>query len=79
MILLLALRVSVFYLFPMETNTKNAQASVKVGEYKGHKTLTLNADSRFPFTFGLAKALLIVENIEAIQRFVASEVIKEGK
>ncbi|NBP30337.1 MAG: hypothetical protein EBV23_12325, partial [Flavobacteriia bacterium] len=65
------------YFSPMETLQKNASTSVQFGEYKGHKTITLNPEARYPFTFGLAKALLIVQNIEAIQKFVASEVMEE--
>ena len=47
----------------------------KVGEFKGNKTLILIdekfADSdKFPFSFGVKKAKLILENIEAIKKFV---------
>lgn len=41
------------------------------GEYKGKPTLTLNADTKWPFTFGLGKAKAIVQDIEAIKAFVA--------
>lgn len=34
----------------------------KVSSYKGNPTISLNAESRYPFTFGLAKAKLISEN-----------------
>ncbi len=45
---------------------------VKIGEYKGHKTISLTKgeDDKYPFTFGLGKARLIVENIEDIRKFV---------
>ncbi|MFH1977827.1 MAG: hypothetical protein ABIJ92_00690 [Candidatus Aenigmatarchaeota archaeon] len=45
---------------------------VKTGEFKGHKTLTLmrNEDDKYPFTFGVAKAKLIMEYFEDIKKFV---------
>jgi len=44
----------------------------KVTLYKGKKVLSLlkSEDDRFPFTFGYAKAKLIVDNLEAVQKFV---------
>lgn len=42
----------------------------QIGEYKGKPVITLNPESRFPFTFGLSKAKLILEHLEDIQRFV---------
>ena len=46
---------------------------VKIGEFKGHPTIALlNApEDRYPFIFGLAKAKKILENLEAIKKFVA--------
>lgn len=41
----------------------------KVQEYKGTPTLVLSPDSRFPWSFGPAKARLIVEKIDAIRQF----------
>lgn len=45
---------------------------VKHGEFKGFKTISLlrNEDDKYPFTFGVAKAQLILENIEDIKKFV---------
>lgn len=45
---------------------------VKIGEYKGHKTISLmkSDDDQYPFTFGLGKAKLIVDNIDEIKKFV---------
>lgn len=43
----------------------------KTGSYKGNPTISLAAESKWPFTFGVAKARLILENIEAIRAFVA--------
>lgn len=41
-----------------------------VEEFKGNKVLVLNPGSKFPFSFGVGKAKLILENIETIKRFV---------
>ena len=42
-----------------------------VEEFKGNKVLVLNPGSKFPFSFGVGKAKVILENIEAIKKFVA--------
>ncbi len=49
----------------------------KIGEYKGHATISLLKDEndKLPFTFGLTKAKLILENIDAVKEFVE----KNGK
>ena len=41
------------------------------GEYKGNAMIILkrNAEDKFPFQFGAAKARLIVENFEEIKKF----------
>jgi hypothetical protein len=41
-------------------------------EYKGNKLICLNPGAKFPFSFGLAKAKMILENIESIKKFVES-------
>ena len=41
-----------------------------VDEYKGNKILVLNPGSKFPFSFGVAKAKLVIEHIDAIKKFV---------
>lgn len=45
---------------------------VKTGEFKGHPTISLLKDETDmrPFTFGMGKARLILENIEEIKKFV---------
>jgi len=45
--------------------------AVEYSEYKGHKLIVLkkDADSKFPFSFGKAKAKMIVENYDAIKEF----------
>lgn len=43
-----------------------------IGEFKGHKTITLKTkeDDRFPFTFGVGKAKMILAHIKEIEEFV---------
>ncbi|MFH0877962.1 MAG: hypothetical protein V1863_07055 [Candidatus Omnitrophota bacterium] len=45
---------------------------VERGEFKGKPVLILKRDEedKYPFSFGMMKAKLIVENIEAIKKFV---------
>lgn len=47
-------------------------AIVAESEYKGRPMLVLkrDEDDKFPFSFGLKKAKLVVENIEEIKKFV---------
>ena len=42
-------------------------------EFKGKPVLILkrNADDKFPFSFGLGKARLVIDNFEEIKKFVA--------
>lgn len=42
-------------------------------EYKGKPVLVLkrSEDEKFPFSFGVAKAKMILESIEEIKKFVA--------
>lgn len=44
----------------------------KIGEYKGHQIISLMKDENDarPFTFGLTKAKLILENLDEIKNFV---------
>lgn len=43
---------------------------IKITEFKGHKVLVLSDEKMFPFSFGINKAKLILENIEEIKKFV---------
>lgn len=45
---------------------------VKLEEYKGNKMISLmeKEEDRFPFTFGVKKAKLILAHIEEIRKFV---------
>jgi len=42
----------------------------EITEYKGNKLICLNPGSKFPFSFGLGKAKMIMENIDSIKKFV---------
>lgn len=45
----------------------------EIQEYKGNQLICLNPGERYPFSFGLNKAKLILANIEAIKKFVETE------
>jgi hypothetical protein len=51
---------------------QNEENIVERGEYKGKPILILkrNEEDKYPFSFGLSKARLIVDNFEAIKKFV---------
>jgi hypothetical protein len=53
---------------------------VERSEYKGRPILVLkrSEDDKFPFSFGLAKAQMILENLNEIKKFVADEGQKTG-
>jgi len=51
--------------------TTKQESKVTFTNYKGHVLIVLNPDDRFPFQFGIGKAKLILENLEAIRMFVA--------
>ena len=45
---------------------------IEKGEYKGKPLIVIkrNEEDKYPFSFGLGKAKLILENIEEIKKFV---------
>jgi hypothetical protein len=45
---------------------------IERSEYKGKPILVIkrDGDDQYPFSFGLTKAKLIIENIEEIRKFV---------
>lgn len=45
----------------------------EIQEFKGNKVLNLNPESKFSFSFGLAKAKLIMENLDVIKKFIETE------
>ncbi|MBN2881390.1 hypothetical protein JXM83_05045 [Candidatus Woesearchaeota archaeon] len=46
---------------------------VEFGEFKGNKVMSLkrSEEDRYGISFGIAKAKLIIENIDAIKQFIA--------
>ncbi|MBN2355593.1 hypothetical protein JXO59_05740 [candidate division KSB1 bacterium] len=50
-----------------QQETKNP---VEIGEYKGRPIITLNPGERFPFSFGVNKAKLILAHLDDIKAFV---------
>ena len=44
-----------------------------IEQYQGSATLCLNPEARYKFSFGVAKAKMILEHLAEIQAFVASE------
>ncbi len=53
-------------------------AGPQVSEFKGKPILTLNPGDRFPFSFGVAKAKMIMQNLEAIKKFIEQYSEKAG-
>jgi len=53
-------------------DSENQGNIIERGEYKGKPLLILkrNEEDKYPFSFGLSKAKLIVDNIEEIRKFV---------
>ena len=51
---------------------KKEEEVIERSEYKGKPILVIkrDEDDQYPFSFGLTKAKLIVENIEEIKKFV---------
>ena len=52
---------------------------IERSEYKGKPVLIIkrNENDKYPFTFGMSKARLILDNLEEIKRFV-EENTEEG-
>jgi uncharacterized protein YgiM (DUF1202 family) len=48
-------------------------AIIERSEFKGKPVLIIkrDAEDKYPFSFGLSKAKLILENLEEIKKFVA--------
>jgi hypothetical protein len=53
-------------------DNENVDAIVERGEYKGKPLIILkrNTEDKYPFSFGVSKAKLILDNIDAIKKFV---------
>lgn len=50
-----------------DTNSGNGPSE---SEFKGRPILTLNPGEKYPFSFGLSKAKLILQYIDEIKAFV---------
>jgi hypothetical protein len=55
-------------------------STIERSEWKGSKTLVIKKtpDDKYPFSFGLGKARLIVEHIEEIKKFVEENPIDQS-
>jgi hypothetical protein len=63
----------------METATlPKAPAPPKIDVFKGNPVITLNPEEKWPFTFGLTKAKLILANLDAIRTFVDANEKKDA-
>jgi hypothetical protein len=53
-------------------DNENQGSTVERGEYKGKPLIILkrNEEDKFPFSFGVSKARLILDHIEEIKKFV---------
>jgi len=51
---------------------KNQMSKPSIEQYQGQPTLCLNPEARYKFSFGVAKAKMILEHLAEIQEFVAS-------
>ena len=53
----------------------------KIGEWKGRKTLSLLKDDKDerPFTFGVMKAKLILDNLPDIEKFVRENYVERSQ
>jgi len=54
---------------------------IERGEYKGKPLIVLkrNEEDQYPFSFGVSKAKLILENIEEIKKFVEENATEQNK
>ena len=54
---------------------------IERGEYKGKPLLVIkrNPEDKYPFSFGISKAKLILENLEEIKKFVEENSAGEGQ
>lgn len=59
--------------------SKKGGGMIERTEYKGKPVIILRRDEndKYPFSFGLTKAKLILENIEEIKRFVEENTKEE--
>ncbi len=57
-------------------------APAEISEFKGRKVLVLKTgnerDDKFPFTFGVKKAKMILDNLDEIKQFVEENWSESG-
>jgi uncharacterized protein YgiM (DUF1202 family) len=60
-------------------HTKKGEEMVERSEFKGKPVLVIKRteDDQYPFSFGISKAKLILENIEEIKKFVSETEAKQ--
>jgi len=51
---------------------ESKKSTIVLDEYNNQPMLTINKESKFPYSFGLTKARWLVEHAEAIKKFVES-------
>ncbi len=56
-------------------------AHVEITEYKGNPIITIKNDpyDRYPFSFGVKKAKMVIEHLEDIKKFIAEHDKEEPK
>ena len=54
-------------------NKRITSSKPTVTEYKGNRVLNINPEGRTNISFGLGKAMLIMENLPAIAAFLKSD------
>jgi len=59
---------------------KKEERMIERSEFKGKPVIIIRRDEndKYPFTFGMSKAKLILENLEEIKRFVEDNSKEEG-
>ena len=62
-------------------NKGGSMAEISRTEFKGKPVLVIkrDAEDKYPFSFGLTKAKLILENLEEIKRFVEDNSKEAGE
>ena len=64
----------------MQGSITKEEVMVERSEFKGKPVLIMRRteDDKYPFTFGMSKAKLILENLEEIKRFVEENSKEQG-
>ena len=67
-------------MIPMGIKINKEEGMIERSEFKGKPVIIIRRDEndKYPFTFGMSKAKLILENLEEIKRFVEDNSKEEG-